>query len=283
MTTPTLAQPARSRIPLSHAARDSVTMLRRNLKHALRYPSMTVSVIAMPVMMLLLFDYAFGGTLGSGINGLHDVPGASGGAGGLKYIDYLAPGIILMAATSGALATAVGVCSDKTEGIVNRFRTMAISRASFLTGHVVGSVLQTLVSIVAVIGVALAVGFRPTADPLAWLATAGLLTLVTLALTWLSAAIGLVAATVESASNIPLPMQFLPFLGSAIVPPSSMPGPLRWFAEYQPFTPVIETLRGLLTGAPIGDHGVVALAWCLGLTLLGYLWARRAFNRGAAV
>ncbi|WDT56205.1 ABC transporter permease [Streptomyces sp. G7(2002)] len=258
---------------LSYAARDARTMLRRNLKHALRYPSMTVSVIAMPVLMLLLFTYVFGGALGTGIGG------AAGGS--TEYIDYVAPGIILMAATSGALATAVGVCVDMTEGIVNRFRTMAISRASFLTGHVVGSVLQTLVSIAFVIGVALLMGFRTHATPLGWLAAAGLLTLLTLALTWLAAAIGLVAKNPETASNIPLPFQFLPFLGSAIVPPESMPTGLRWFAEYQPFTPVIETLRGLLMGTGAGAEWIAAVAWCVGLTLVGYLWARSAFRRSA--
>ncbi|WP_411145334.1 ABC transporter permease [Streptomyces sp. x-80] len=258
---------------LSYAVSDSATMLRRNLKHALRYPSMTVSVVAMPVLMLLLFNYVFGGALGTGIGGA-----AKGGAG---YIDYVAPGIILMAATSGAVSIAVGVCVDKTEGIVNRFRTMAISRASFLTGHVVGGVIQTMVSISFVIGVALLMGFRPDATPVEWLAALGLLALLTLALTWLSAAIGLVAKTPETASNIPMPLTFLPFLGSAIVPPESMPTGLRWFAEYQPFTPVIETLRGLLTGTAIGNSALIAVAWCAGLTLVGYLWARAVFRRGA--
>ncbi|MEU5421813.1 ABC transporter permease [Streptomyces sp. NPDC001407] len=255
---------------MSYAVSDSMTMLRRNLKHALRYPTMTVSVIAMPVVMLLLFTYVFGGALGNGVGG---------SAGSTAYIDYVAPGIILMAATSGALATAVGVSVDMTEGIVNRFRTMAISRASFLTGHVVGSVIQTLVSIAAVVGVALLMGFRPSAGPAEWLAAAGLLTLLTFALTWLSAAIGLVARNPESASNIPLPFQFLPFVGSAIVPPESMPTGLRWFAEYQPFTPVIETLRGLLMGTSIGSSGIAAVAWCLGLTAAGYWWARSVFRR----
>lgn len=257
----------------SYAVTDSLTMLRRNLKHAQRYPSMTVSVVALPVMMLLVFNYVFGGALGSGIG--------STVAGTTDYIDYVAPGIILMAATSGALVTAVGVCVDKTEGIVNRFRTMPISRASFLTGHVVGSVIQTLVSVAIVIGVALLMGFRPNATPVEWIAAAGLLVLLILALTWLSAAIGLVAKTPETASNMPLPLQFLPFVGSAIVPPESMPTGVRWFAEYQPFTPIIETLRGLLMGTEIGGSAPAALAWCVGLTLVGYLWARAVFRRGA--
>ncbi|WP_432035334.1 ABC transporter permease [Streptomyces cucumeris] len=256
----------------SYAISDSMTMLRRNLKHALRYPSLTVTVVVMPVMMLLLFNYAFGSALGTGIEGMP--------TGGGDYIDYVAPGIILMAATSGALITAISVCVDVTEGIVNRFRTMAISRASFLTGHVLGSVIQTTISLVFVVAIALLVGFRPNATPLEWLAAAGLLILLTLALTWLSAGIGLVAKSPETASNIPMPLQFLPFIGSAIVPPESMPTGLRWFAEYQPFTPLIETLRGLLMGTEIGSSGYVAPAWCLGLTLVGYLWARTTFNRG---
>ncbi|GCD42019.1 ABC transporter permease [Streptomyces paromomycinus] len=258
---------------LSYAVRDSRTMLRRNLKKALRYPSLTLTVVIMPVMMLLLFNYAFGTALGSGI-------GASA-AGGGEYIDYLAPGIILMAATSGALTTAISVCMDKTEGIVNRFRTMPVSRASFLTGHVVGSLIQTMISIGLVTAVALLVGFRPDATPVEWLAALGLLALLTLGLTWLAAGIGLVAKNPETASNIPMPLTFLPFLGSAIVPTDSMPTALRWFAEYQPFTPVIDTLRGLWLGTEIGGSAVAGLAWCAGLTLVGYVWARRTFKTGA--
>ncbi|MFJ3104486.1 ABC transporter permease [Streptomyces sp. NPDC086835] len=257
---------------MSYAARDSRTMLRRNLKKALRYPSLTVTVVAMPLVMLLLFNYVFGSALGNGISGL---PTGSG-----DYIDYLAPGIILMAATSGALTTAISVCVDKTEGIVNRFRTMPISHASFLTGHVVGSVIQTMASITLVIAVALLMGFRPSATPVEWVAAIGLLTLLTLALTWISAGIGLVAKNVETASNIPMPLTFLPFVGSAIVPTESMPTGLRWFAEYQPFTPIIETLRGLWLGTGIGSSAVVGLAWCVALSLVGYVWARRTFRAG---
>ena len=257
---------------MSYALHDSATMLRRNLRHALRYPSMTIATIAGPVLMLLLFDYAFGGALGAGIGG-----GAASDGG--HYIDYLAPGIILMAATSGSVATAVAVCTDMTEGIINRFRTMAISRSSVLTGHVVGSTIQTLVSIVFVIAVALALGFRPTAGPGDWLAAIGLLVLVTFALTWLSAAFGLVTSSPEAASNAPLPFQFLPFLGSAIVPTDSMPAGMRVFAENQPFTPIIETLRGLLLGTPIGNSGLLAVGWCVAIALGGYLWSMRLYNR----
>ncbi|MGW3040148.1 ABC transporter permease [Kitasatospora sp. NPDC001159] len=250
----------------TYVVSDSLTMLRRNLKRAQRYPAMTFSVVVMPVMMLLLFNYAFGGALGAGI-------------GGGSYIDYVTPGIVLMTATAGSVATAVGVCVDMTEGIVNRFRTMSISRSAFLAGHVVGSVIQTVVALVFVIAAAFAMGFRSSAGPVEWLAAAGLLLFVTLALTWISAGIGLVSKTPESASNTPLPLTFLPFIGSAIVPPDSMPTVLRWFAEYQPFTPIIETLRGLLMGTGIGTSAWSALAWCTGLTLVGYLWSRRVFYR----
>jgi len=253
----------------AYALTDSATMLRRNLRHALRYPSMTVATIGGPVLILLLFNYAFGDALAAGI-------------GGGAYIDYIAPGILLMAATAGSTATAVAVCSDMTEGIVNRFRTMAISRDSVLTGHVVGSMIQTLASIAFVIAVALALGFRPTAGPLEWAGAIGLLALVTFALTWLSTAFGLVTKSVETASNAPLPLQFLPFLGSAIVPAASMPDGMRQFAEHQPFTPIIETLRGLLMGTPIGDSAVWAVGWCVALTLAGYLWARAAYARDPA-
>lgn len=252
---------------LSYAVGDSATMLRRNLRHALRYPSMTISTIAMPVLILLLFNYAFGGALGAGIHG------------GGDYIDYVAPGIILMAATAGSVTTAVAVCSDMTEGIINRFRTMAIARTSVLTGHVVGSMIQTLISIALVIAIAIAVGFRPTAGPGDWVAAIGLLALVTFALTWLSAALGLVTKSVEAASNAALPLTFLPFIGSAIVPTDSMPTVMRVFAENQPFTPIIETLRGLLMGTESGDSALLAVAWCVGLALAGYLSARAAFNR----
>jgi ABC-2 type transport system permease protein len=252
---------------LSYAVGDSATMLRRNLRHALRYPSMTISTIAMPVLILLLFNYAFGGALAAGI------------AGGSDYIDYVAPGIILMAATSGSVTTAVAVCADMTEGIINRFRTMAIARTSVLTGHVLGSMIQTLISIALVIAIAIALGFRPTAGPAEWIAAIGLLALVTFTLTWLSAAFGLVTKSVEAASNAALPLTLLPLIGSAIVPTDSMPSVMRAFAENQPFTPIIETLRGLLMGTAIGDSALLAVAWSVGLALAGYLWARAAFNR----
>jgi ABC-2 type transport system permease protein len=255
----------------SYALRDSATMLRRNLLHVRRYPGMTIGVLMVPVLMLLMFRYVFGTTLGAGI-----------GAGAGGYINYLAPGIIVIAVSSASVSTAVAVCSDMTEGIINRFRTMAIARVSVLTGHVAGSVIQSVSAAAVVTGLALALGFRPTAGPAGWVAAIALVTALALALTWVSVALGLSAKTPESASNKPMPLMFLPFLGSAFVPPQSMAPGLRWFAEYQPFTPIIETLRGLLLGTPIGDKGLIACAWCAGLALAGYSCARILFNRGAA-
>jgi len=253
----------------SYAARDCATMLRRNLVHLMRYPAMAVSVLGLPVIMLLLFVYVLGGTLGAGL----------GAARGLSYIDYVAPGIIVLAVCSGAVSTAVSVNVDMTEGIINRFRTMAIARTSVLTGHVAGSVIQTVLSAVLVTGVAVAVGFRPTASPAGWAAAFGLVVLLAFATTWLSVALGLIAKSPATASNLPIPLFFLPFLGSTFVPPASMSAGVRWFAEYQPFTPIIDTLRGLLIGTPIGRDGVIAVAWCAGTALIGYLWARRVYNR----
>ncbi|MEV7361313.1 ABC transporter permease [Streptomyces sp. NPDC091299] len=252
---------------LTHAVHDSTTMLRRNLKHAIRYPSVGLGSALTPILMLLLFVYAFGDSIGVGMGG---------GRG--TYVNYLTPGIIIMGVAAGSMSTSIAVCSDMTEGIINRFRTMDITRSSFMTGHVIGSVIQTMVCMVPVVGVALAVGFRSGATPLEWLAAAGLLTVIAFAVTWLSVALGLISKTVESASNKPLLIQFLPFLGSAFVPADSMSPGLRWFAEYQPFTPMTETLRGLLSGSEIGDNGWISLAWCAGIALVGYVWSRSLFN-----
>jgi ABC-2 type transport system permease protein len=225
-------------------------------------------LIGMPVIFLLLFVYVFGGTLGAGIGGDRS-----------SYVNYVAPAIILMTVTSVVQGTAISVAMDMTEGVIARFRTMHIARVSVLTGHVIGSMLQALFVLVVVIGVALLVGFRPAAGPGAWLATAGFLVLLIVALVWFAVAIGLVAKTVESASNLPMPLILLPFLGSGFVPTDSMPTALRWFAEYQPFTPVIETLRGLLTDKPLGDNLWLALAWCAVIGIGGYVWSKRLFNR----
>jgi ABC-2 type transport system permease protein len=255
---------------LTYAATDSATMLRRQLRHMQRYPSMTVLLVGLPVVFLLLFVYVFGGTLGAGLGG----PTVGRG----DYVDYVTPGILLITVASGAQGTAISVAMDMTEGIIARFRTMAISRASVLTGHVLGSLVQTLLSLALVIGVALLVGFAPTAGALDWIAAAGLLALTTVALTWLSVALGMVSDSVETASNLPMPLLLLPFLGSGFVPTDSMPAALRWFGDYQPFTPVIETLRGLLLGTGIGGNALLAVAWCAVISAASYLWARRLYN-----
>ncbi|MCZ2857879.1 ABC transporter permease [Blastococcus sp. VKM Ac-2987] len=259
---------------LSWTVADSATMLRRNLKHALRYPSLTVIVAAMPIVFLLLFVFVFGGTLGAGLGGVT--------GGRAEYADYLTPGLLVLAITAAAQGTAISVAMDMTEGIITRFRTMSIARAAVLAGHVGGAVVQTMVGLALVVGAALLVGFRPDADPLEWLTAAAFLVLVSLALSWLSVAMGLTAKSVESASNMPMPMLLLPFFGSAFVPTDSMPAGLRWFAEHQPFTPIIETVRGLLSGTEIGSSGVVAVAWCAAIALVGWLWARRSYERRPA-
>jgi ABC-2 type transport system permease protein len=168
---------------------------------------------------------------------------------------------------------------DMTEGIIARFRTMSIARASVLTGHVVGSMIQTGLGLVLVLAVALGLGLRPTAGLLGWLGVVGVLAMIAFALTWLSVAFGLVSGGVESASNLPQPLALLPFLGSGFVPTESMPAGLRQFAEYQPFTPIIETVRALMIGAPVGTNLIVATAWCAGIALAGYLWSKKLFDR----
>jgi len=256
-------------------------MLRRNLRHLQRYPSLTLMVTLMPLVFLLLFVYIFGGTLGSGLGG--EMPAGLRGslpAGGrAAYANYVAPAIILMAVAAAAQGTAIAVAQDMTEGIIARFRTMAVARSSVLTGHVVGATIQTMAGVAVVTGAALAVGFRPHASAAGWLAALGVVLLLTFAVTWLCVGLGLSAKSVETASNSPMFLIILPFLGSGFVPTSSLPAGVRWFAEYQPFTPVNETLRGLLTGTPIGDDLIITIAWCAGVAALSYAWSRRLYER----
>jgi ABC-2 type transport system permease protein len=256
---------------MSYALADSATMVRRNLNRMVRYPSMTITLVGMPIVFLLLFVYVFGGTLGAGIGG------ASGGRS--EYVNYVTPAIILMTITAAVQGTCISVAMDMTEGIVDRFRTMAIARVSVLTGHVIGSLIQTMLGIAMVTGVALLIGFRPTASLVDWLALTGVLALMAFAFIWLSVALGLASKTVESSSNVGMPLILLPFLGSGFVPTDSMPTALRWFAEYQPFTPLIETIRGLLLGTPIGNNAAIAVGWCVAIALGGYLWSKKLFNR----
>jgi ABC-2 type transport system permease protein len=252
--------------------RDSATMLRRNFRHMVRYPSVSLVVVAIPVILLLLFVYVFGGALGAGLGALSGTTAT--------YADYVTPGIVLMAVAGGSQSTAISVSMDMTEGIIARFRTMGIARASVVIGHVLGSTIQTMVGLVVVIGVALLVGFRPDANMIEWIAAAGLLAMITIAITWLSVALGLFPKSVEAASNLPMPLILLPFLGSGFVPTDSMPAGIRWFAEYQPFTPFIETVRGLLMGTPIGNSALLAVAWCAIIALIGYGWAMKLYDRG---
>jgi ABC-2 type transport system permease protein len=256
---------------LSLAVTDSATMLRRQLRHMQRYPSMTLLILGLPVIFLLLFVYVFGGTLGAGLDGVTHSRAV--------YVNYVTPGIILLTMAAAAQATAISVAMDMTEGIIARFRTMAIARSSVLTGHVLGSLIQSMLGVGIVIGVAVLIGFRPTASPAEWIAAIGVLVMISFALIWLCVALGLVSKSVETASNLPMFLLLLPFLGSGFVPTGSMPAGVRWFAEYQPFTPATETVRGLLLGTPIGHNAIIAVAWCAGIALLSYLWARRLYIR----
>jgi ABC-2 type transport system permease protein len=257
---------------------DSSTMLRRNLRRMRRYPSLTFFVVGIPIVFLLLFVYVFGGTLGAGLG-----VGPGGAVGGrADYIAYVIPGILAITVASGATGTAISVAMDLTEGIIARFKTMAVARGSVLAGHVLGSVIQTMSAVAIVMAVAVLIGFRPSTGPADWLLAAGLLVLTTVAVSWLCVALGLVSGSVETASNLPMPLSLLPFFGSGFVPTDSMPDVLRWFADFQPFTPIMETLRGLLLGTPISNAGMLAVAWCIAISAISYVWAIRLYDRDPA-
>jgi ABC-2 type transport system permease protein len=250
-------------------ARDSVTMTRRTLRHAVRYPVTMVVSVGVPVLLLLLFTGVFGGALKAGL----------GAAAHGAYVNYILPGILVMTAAYGSSVTALGVNRDSTEGIIGRFRTMAISPAAVLSGYVASALLRTLTSMAMVIAVAFGLGFRPAADAAQWLTAAGVTVLLVLALTWLAVAVGLAAKTAEGTSGFTLLVQLLPFISSAFAAPGQMSEPVRWFAANEPFTPVIDALRGLLAGTPDGGTALAAVAWCAGLALAGYLWGRALFRR----
>ena len=255
-----------------HTVRDSATMLRRNLVHIRRYPSLSIMLLAQPIVFLLLFVYVFGGTMGAGLPGR--------GAGGRSdYLVFITPGILIMTVCSVALGTAISAATDMTTGIIARFRTMDIARVSVLTGHVLGAVLRTSVAVVVVTGFVFLLGFRSDASALDWLGAVALLLLIAFSLTWLTVGMGLAADSVETASNTPLFLVMLPFISSGFVPTDAMPAGLRQFAEHQPFTPMIDTLRALVTGAPTNSELWLAIGWCALIALLGFVWSRRLFLR----
>ena len=260
---------------LTYPMRDSLTMLRRNLRHMQRYPSLTLMLLGQPILLLLLFVYVLGGTLGDGLG----TAAPDGATGREAYLGFVTPTILVITITGAVLGTTISVATDMTHGIIARFRTMSISKASVLTGHVIGTLIQTVIGLTVVLGVALLIGFRPSAGPVGWLAVSGLLLLITVALTWMAVALGLKAKSVETASNTPLIFTLLPFIGSGFVPNDSLPDWLRWFAEYQPFTPMIKTVRALLLGTPVGHNGILAVGWCVLLTLVGYVWSKALFRK----
>jgi ABC-2 type transport system permease protein len=257
----------------SHVVADAVTMLGRNLLHMVRYPGLSVFTIAGPVVILLLFVFVFGGTLGAGLPGV--VPSAGRGA----YLAYVMPGILAITIAGTATGTAITVAMDMTEGITARFRTMAIARASVLAGHVLGNTIQAVIAAALVLGVGVLIGFRPSAGAGEWLAVAGLVALIAFAVNWIGVGMGMQARSVETASNLPLILTFLPLLGSGFVPVASLPAGLRWFAEHQPFTPFIETLRSLLLGTPLGSEALLTVGWCVVIAATGFVWSVAIYER----
>ncbi len=244
---------------------DAVIMLRRNLKHTIRNPVTVFNAVLLPIVIMLMFVYMLGNAFNVGV----------------KYVDYATPGMILLAVSYGLGATATGVNSDMTTGIINRFRVMDISRGAILTGHVIVTMARSLISIAAIIGVAFGLGFRSPASLPGWLAVIGIIVAACFATSWLTVAMGLAAKTPESAGLATVPLIMLPFFSSAIVPAAKMGAGIRQFAEYQPFTPIIEALRGLLAGAPSAGYTAAALAWCAGIGITGYLWAVATFRKRA--
>ncbi|MEU5722490.1 ABC transporter permease [Micromonospora sp. NPDC047738] len=244
---------------------NATTMLGRNFKHTLRNPVAVFNAVLFPIVILLMFVYVIGGAFDIGGN----------------YIDYATPGMVVLTICYGLSATALAVNSDMTKGIINRFKVMDISRSAVLSAHVAASMLRSLIAIAAIIGVAYAVGFRPAASFLEWLGAIGLIVLVSFATSWITVALGLAAKTPESAGLISVPLVMLPFLSSAIVPAGTMGAGVRQFAEYQPFTPIIEALRGLLTGEPAGSKVIIAVVWCVGIALVGYVWSLATFKKRA--
>lgn len=247
----------------AHALADTRTLTGRSLKHILRSPDTIITTVMMPLGMLLLFVYVFGGAIRAGAD---------------DYVNYLLPGILLVTIVSGISYTAFRLFLDKQGGIFERFRSMPIARSSMLWAHVLTSLVANAVSVVIVVGVAVLIGFRSGAGPLAWLTVAGILLLFTLALTWLAVIPGLTASSPDGASGFAYPLLMLPFVSSAFVPTDTMPGPVRAFAEHQPVTAIIDTLRRLLAEQPVGGGVWVAVGWCLAILLVAQLVAMAKFR-----
>ncbi|MBO2450595.1 ABC transporter permease [Actinomadura barringtoniae] len=244
---------------------DSMIMLRRNVKHSLRNPTTMFNAILFPIVMMLIFVYVFGDAF--------KVQG--------DYVDYATPGLLVMAVAYGLGATSAAVNSDMAKGVISRFKTMDVSRGAVLTGQVVVTVVRCLVADAAILAVAFLIGFRPHASALDWLGVFGMLLLLTFGTSWLVVALGLAAKSAESAAFATVPLIMLPFLSSAFVPAETMKTGVKQFVEYQPFTPIIETLRGLLAGHVDGGDAFQAVAWCAGLALVGYVWALSTFKKRA--
>ncbi|UZX02121.1 ABC transporter permease [Arthrobacter sp. CDRTa11] len=266
MTTMTAAAAAYEPSAVQHALADTVTLTGRGLKRLVRYPSMIIMMVGLPVIFLLMFVYVFGGMMGAGL-------GAEADGGVAAYLQYVVPGIVLMAVGTGGAGTAIYIAMDMRQGVAARLATMDVSRIAILSAHAVVSVVQALLATLAVGAAAMLLGFRPAGGVWGVLAALGVVALIGFAITWLCLALGIVADTVETASNSPMPLSFLPFLSSGFVPTDSMPAWLGVVAEYQPFTPFIETVRGLLMGTGVGNYGWQALAWCVLLTGLGMAWS----------
>ncbi len=253
----------------THVLGDTQVLTGRSLRHILRSPDTIITTAVMPIAMLLMFVYVFGGAIDTG-------PGSG------PYVNYLLPGILLITIASGISYTAFRLFQDMQGGIVERFRSMPIARSSVLWAHVLTSLVANLMSLVIVLGVAVLMGFRTEVGVLPWLAVAGILILFTLALTWIAVIPGLTARSVDGASAFSYPLIFLPFLSSAFVPTATMPGPLRWFAEHQPVTSIVNTIRSLLAGQPVGSDIWVALGWCVGILIVAYLVAAAIYRRKAS-
>jgi ABC-2 type transport system permease protein len=242
---------------------DNATMIGRSVRLSIRNLDALLTAIVLPVMLMLLFVYVFGGAINTGT----------------EYVNYVVPGIVLLCTGFGSASTAVSVAQDLEEGIIDRFRSMPISRSAVLTGHVVASVARNAFSTAVVVAVALALGFRPQADLVGWLGAVGILLLWVLAITWVSVCFGVMAGSAEAANGFTFMVMFLPYVSSAFVPVESMPSWLRPLADHQPVTPVTETVRAMLLGTPIGNNGWLALAWTVGLVTLAFAAAVLLFRR----